>query len=754
MEDLTGKQLGQYQLVALLGEGGMAVVYKAYQPNMERCVALKILPRHYAAEPDFIRRFKQEARIIASLEHPNVLPVYDYGEADGYTYIVMRYIEGGKTLADLMRGQSLSLSQIHNILSKIAAALDYSHSRGVVHRDVKPSNVLIDQQDNLLLSDFGLAKVFVSSPKFTTSGVFLGTPTYASPEQCLGRSDLDGRSDVYSLGVMLYEMTTGRPPFDAETPMAIVVKHINDPLPLPRKVNPALPESVERVILKALAKQPNGRYQTAGEMAKSLAGTIAEASKESTMGIPSKPEPSVTTVAKRHPIPTWGWALGCLVMLAMLAIAVGLGIKIIPLEIPVVFPTSRRSMTLTRTAVAPAVGVATQTAETVSAMLTNAAPTASRSSKTLTPPQPTETPSLPAIPIIQQFEAPGLARSIAWDGTNLWVAEGDFAESVTLLKLDSTGNTTEVYIINDRSIYMPPYGFSDDVGMVGVENSLWLDVCGPVREYRLVSGSMEEVSRFAGIDDEPGCTGGGNPITWDGQSFWLARSAYLYQKSADGNLLTNFEYSFGIRALAWDGDYLWASTGMFASTGGRTLDVVNLDGGSIPIAGFPIPAGMGEFIQGLAWDGKYLWALSNNKIYQLDISEPRAYVAEQYRLRAQTTALTEVLRPDPEVGADRVKVVNNTSTTLRITFEYYNYVVEVPPNTTQTITPPENAFVAEVPDLPPIRGSYISLSGCTWYYSARLDTDKSSSLRKEGMVSFSNHGQVGRRRRKPCQPKL
>ena len=325
MEDLTGKQLGAYQVIAPLGEGGMAVVYKAYQPSMERYVALKILPKHFAAEPEFVRRFKQEAKIIASLEHPNILPVYDYGEADGYTYIVMRYVEG-KTLADLLQGRPLPLPQIGEIVTKVASALNYAHSRGVVHRDVKPSNVLIDQQDNLLLSDFGVAKMFLSSEKLTTSGAFIGTPTYASPEQCLGSNNLDGRSDVYSLGVVLYEMATGRPPFNAETPMAVVLKHINDPLPLPRQLNPTLPESVERVILKALAKQPENRYQTAGEMAEALVTIVVEADKESAAGIPFVPALPLTTIAKRHYIPAWGWVFGCLVIFGGLATLTGVAI--------------------------------------------------------------------------------------------------------------------------------------------------------------------------------------------------------------------------------------------------------------------------------------------------------------------------------------------------------------------------------------------------------------------------------------------
>ena len=279
MENLTGRQMGQYRIVAPLGEGGMAAVYKAYQSSMDRYVALKILPSHFANDPNFTYRFEREAKLIANLEHPNILPVYDFGQADGYSYIVMRFVVGG-TLADLLKGHPLPLPQACGILSKIASALDYAHSRGVIHRDVKPSNVLIDEQGNCLLSDFGLAKVILSDSRFTASGAFIGTPAYASPEQCLG-GELDHRSDVYSLGVMLYEMATGRTPYEAETPMAIVVKTIHDPLPPPSTINPSLSGDIERVILKALAKDPDDRYQSAGDLARALEAVVG--------GIPAAP---------------------------------------------------------------------------------------------------------------------------------------------------------------------------------------------------------------------------------------------------------------------------------------------------------------------------------------------------------------------------------------------------------------------------------------------------------------------------------
>jgi WD40 repeat protein/tRNA A-37 threonylcarbamoyl transferase component Bud32 len=267
MEDLSGKQLGQYRIIEPLGRGGMASVFKAYQPGMDRYVAVKILPKAYASEPGFLARFQQEARVIANLEHPHIVPVHEFGEAEGYTYLVMRYVEGG-TLANLLRGPQ-DLSTIKRIITQLASALDYAHQRGIIHRDIKPSNVLIDQQGNAQLTDFGLAKIVERTTKLTVSGAFLGTPKYASPEQ--GKSEpLSGRSDIYSLGVILYEMVTGKVPFEAETPLALLFKHVHDPLPLPRSVNPAVPEDLERIILKALAKDPADRYATAGELAQEL----------------------------------------------------------------------------------------------------------------------------------------------------------------------------------------------------------------------------------------------------------------------------------------------------------------------------------------------------------------------------------------------------------------------------------------------------------------------------------------------------
>ncbi|MBF8285680.1 MAG: Protein kinase protein, partial [Anaerolineales bacterium] len=276
MFDLIGKTIGPYRVVEQVGVGGMATVYKAYQPSMDRYVAIKILPHYLSQDPEFVKRFQREARAIAKLEHAHILPVHDYGEYEGIAYIVMRYVEAG-TLKDRMAQGQLPLDEIGRLIEQIGGALDYAHRLGVIHRDIKPGNVLLDTQGDTYLSDFGLARMMEATQQLTASGVGLGTPAYMSPEQGQGVK-VDHRSDIYSLGVILYEMVTGHVPFEAETPMAVVIKHITDPLPLPRTVKPDVPEPIERVILRALAKDPAHRYQTAGEFVQALAVAVRNVS--------------------------------------------------------------------------------------------------------------------------------------------------------------------------------------------------------------------------------------------------------------------------------------------------------------------------------------------------------------------------------------------------------------------------------------------------------------------------------------------
>ncbi len=272
---LAGQTLGPYRLIERIGRGGMATVYKAYEPSLDRYVAIKVLPQYFAHDPDFQARFRREAKAIARLNHPNILPVYGSGQEGEVNYIAMRYVEAGATLKDPL-GQPMELKRAVKIFSQVGRALDYAHQQGIVHRDVKPTNVLMAEEEWALLMDFGLARMVESSVQLTKTGVGVGTPAYMSPEQGQGIK-VDARTDVYSLGVMLYEMLTGRVPYEAETPMAVVLKHITAPLPMPRQANPEIPEAVERVILKAMAKSPEGRYQTAGEMVAALRGAVARA---------------------------------------------------------------------------------------------------------------------------------------------------------------------------------------------------------------------------------------------------------------------------------------------------------------------------------------------------------------------------------------------------------------------------------------------------------------------------------------------
>ncbi len=260
-------QIGRYQIKSELGRGGMATVYRAYDPSFDREVAVKVLPREMMHDPQFRARFEREIKMVAGLEHPSIVPVYDAGEEDGQPYFVMRFMTGG-SLSDLIASGKVPIEDTAQIIDKIARGLAYAHKKGVIHRDLKPDNILFDNDGSPFISDFGIAKLTQSTGSLTGSGV-IGTPAYMSPEQAQG-NDIDGRSDLYGLGVIVYQMLSGQQPYNADTPMGVVVKHITEPVPEILNMIPSLPLEVDQIIKLSMAKDRNKRYATVIEMAKAL----------------------------------------------------------------------------------------------------------------------------------------------------------------------------------------------------------------------------------------------------------------------------------------------------------------------------------------------------------------------------------------------------------------------------------------------------------------------------------------------------
>jgi len=254
-----GENIGPYRIMEKLGQGGMATVYKGYHAALDRYVALKVLHPAFLEDQSFIGRFQREARVVAKLEHPSIVPVYDFAEHENRPYLVMKYIQGETLKARLSRGP-LNAAEITQVVDAVGSALAYAHRQGILHRDIKPSNVLIHNDGQMYLADFGLARIAQAGESTLSSDSIMGTPQYISPEQARGDKDLDSGTDIYSFGVMMYEMVVGQVPFSADTPFSIIHDHIYTPLPMPRSINPKVPESVQRVLLKALAKDRADRY--------------------------------------------------------------------------------------------------------------------------------------------------------------------------------------------------------------------------------------------------------------------------------------------------------------------------------------------------------------------------------------------------------------------------------------------------------------------------------------------------------------
>jgi serine/threonine protein kinase len=295
-----GENVGPYRIVARLGQGGVATVYKAYHPALDRHVAIKVLHEAFREDPDFSERFRREAQIVARLEHSNIVPIYDFNEHKADPYLVMKFIEGETLKARLLR-RALRLDEGLHVLSGVGEALAYAHERGVLHRDIKPSNIMIDTEETPYVTDFGLARITAAGASTLSQDMILGTPQYISPEQARGDKDLDAGTDIYSLGVVLYELVVGQVPFNADTPYAIIHDHIFSPLPLPRVVNPSVPPAVEMVLLKVLAKGRADRYETAADLVTAFREAVRESEPKAAfptvIDVPA-PAPAVTDKAQ------------------------------------------------------------------------------------------------------------------------------------------------------------------------------------------------------------------------------------------------------------------------------------------------------------------------------------------------------------------------------------------------------------------------------------------------------------------------
>jgi serine/threonine protein kinase len=333
MSFAQGESVGPYRIIEQLGQGGMATVYKAYHPALERYVAIKALHPAFMEEEGFLARFQREARVVAKLEHPNIVPIYDFSEHKGRPYLVMKYIDGETLKARLAR-KALSDSEKLEIVEAVGKALSFAHNEGYFHRDIKPSNVLLSSDGSIYLADFGLARIAADGASTLSGDMLMGTPHYISPEQARGESDLDEKTDIYSFGVVLYELTVGRVPFDSDTPFSIIHDHIYTPLPLPSKINPEIPEKIQEVLIKALAKDREDRYESVDVM--------VSAFREAMEGVDIETPVSETTPVIKIPSAEPGEEEVVVAEAPVIKTQVELAREEIPSEAPDVHPAEKR----------------------------------------------------------------------------------------------------------------------------------------------------------------------------------------------------------------------------------------------------------------------------------------------------------------------------------------------------------------------------------------------------------------------------
>ena len=418
------EKIGRYEIKSELGRGGMATVYRGYDPLFERDVAIKVLPPEMLhADPQFRLRFEREAKVIAQLEHSSIVPVYDVGEENGQPYFVMAYMGGG-SLSDRIKKRIYNVEEATRILEYIAMGLDEAHSKGIIHRDLKPGNILFNNNDIPKISDFGIAKVTNSQTLDVTGSGIIGTPAYMAPEQASGEP-LDGRSDIYALGVLLYEMLTGKQPYEADTPLGIAIKHVTEPVPHILDANPSLPSWIEKIISTAMAKDRDDRFSTAVEMTETIKAFIrgeqpSLPKDKSSNNATIKASPFNKTIVAKKPVTTKKKSfnpLFAIIPVVLIALLAGGGIYFLNENR---LPLAGEAPTNTPTSLPPT------TTSTIENTPTETLPTATEIA-TETPIALTDTPAAPLLPVL------GGADKIAFLKNNdIWIVNVDGTELTSL----------------------------------------------------------------------------------------------------------------------------------------------------------------------------------------------------------------------------------------------------------------------------------------------------------------------------------
>jgi len=450
---MSPDKVGRYKIKSELGRGGMATVYRAYDPSFDREVAVKVLPREMVHNLIFRVRFKRELKMIASLEHPAIVPVYDVGEeSDGRQYFVMRYM-GGESLSDWIKRGALSLQDTAILIERLASALDYAHQKGIVHRDIKPDNVLFDDTNHPYLTDFGIAKLTEAAISATGGGT-MGTPAYVSPEQAQG-ANVDSRADIYGMGVMIYEMLTGKKPYDADSPMSVAVRHITEPIPDILQAKPDLPIEVDAIIRTAMAKDREERYPNAIELSRALnRAAFGDDRTTSASASMFNTRQNTITQARRRV----GFIVTWMILLVVLAGAFALS-----RQLPVA-----SAVNLTRTATATQTSVLESTATVATAVAT-------------------ETTAIPTEEISTPIPPPGNADKIAFvSGNGIYVMNVD-GSGLIQIRTENSSKSNLHWMFDGRLVYISRNcANAIDVETRSIEELVCFDANETLEDFRVL----------------------------------------------------------------------------------------------------------------------------------------------------------------------------------------------------------------------------------------------------------------------------